>query len=399
MANHTYDGAVDGVLDTAGNWDAIPDAVQGVLIFDAGQNAPAGYMDGTPPGTAMTIDGTWGLSLLLGADLALSDILGDLGNQVVVDVTLVTASVYDHDATEAITGDISLNASTMTVSANAAVGGTVALVGSTYTHQSTSTITGAVTVDATSTYNATAVHTLTGGITVDGGALTLSSATLTSDVDLLGDATLTLGAACGIVGGVVTTGNAVVTMAAGSSITGSFDADNDTVDWTGSSGTNTLTVDATSDLVLGGAATGLDINVEGTGITATAGAAISCLSLTLTEGTYVAAQTHTVATNQSLTVAGTSTLTLTDVALNVQVTAGTCTLGGALSCATLRIESGAILDADSNSMTLASGRITGYGTLKTLTPAGVIHVAPGVADGGGNGAYVIFDTVGLPLVV
>ena len=56
MANHTYDGqavAATGAMGEATNWDAIPDAVAGVLIFDAVQNAPNGYADGVAPAIPM----------------------------------------------------------------------------------------------------------------------------------------------------------------------------------------------------------------------------------------------------------------------------------------------------------------------------------------------------------
>ena len=442
MANHTYSGAVTGVLNTAGNWDAIPDAVQGVLIFDAVQNAPAGYADGTAPATAMTINGQWGLSLLGGANLILTDILGDLDYQVIDAVTLVTSSIYRHDSVENITGNVSLNDSVLYLYANADIDGTVTLaatsmfdfestgdiagavtvnastmnvgvaggtLGSTldlidsfYTNRSTGTITGAVTVDATSTYAAEEDQTLTGGVTVTGGNLRVDGAALTSAVDMAGG-TLTLIGTGEVVGAVTgSVDGCVIALGTAGDILGTLDMGLFDCTYTG---IGTLTVNATSDLVLsadGAAAVGLAINIEGTGITVTAGgAAISCGTLTLTEGTYVAALTHTVATNQVLTVAGTSTLTLTDAGLHVQIAAAaiTCTLGGALACNTLRIETGATLDADSNSLTLASGRIHGYGTLTNLTPAGVIHVAPGIIDGGGNDSNVIFDSVRLPLVI
>jgi hypothetical protein len=92
-------------------------------------------------------------------------------------------------------------------------------------------------------------------------------------------------------------------------------------------------------------------------------------------------------------------LTLTDAGLHVQVTAGTCTLGGALSCNTLRIEYGATVDGGTNGLTLASGRVHGYGTIKNVVPAGIIYVAHGVIDGGGNDAKVIFDAKPVPLII
>jgi len=190
--------------------------------------------------------------------------------------------------------------------------------------------------------------------------------------------------------------NASASIFTGPTIQGSVNLGGQACLWTVSRGFS-ITIDQTSTLDLGVqtfggiGASGIYVNIEGTGITVTAGANISCGTLTLTEGTYVAAVTHTVATNQVLTVAGSSTLTLTDTGLHVQAAVGTCTLGGDLSCATLRIEKDAIVDGGTNGLTLAGGRIHGYGTLKNLVPAGIIHVAYGVIDGGNNSANVIFD--------
>ena len=397
MANHTYGGAVTGVLDTAGNWDTIPDAVQGVLIFDAVQNAPAGYADGTPPATAMTIDGTWGLSLLGGADLALSDILGDLANQVVVDVTLAGEAAYVHDSTEAITGNVTLNTSTMDVTANAAIGGTLSLTSSYYTHTSTSAITGAVTASDTTAYVAGANHALTGGITLTSSLLNLLNHAITGDVDLAGG-TITMTTLGGGILGAVTdsAGSNTIALGTDGNITGSCDLGDCT--WTG---VGTLTVNTAGALNLGGAAVGLTIDIATAG-TVTAGSNISAKTILLSGGEYAAAVTHTLADNQTIIVDdGPTTLTLTDAGVHVRIVgaAFTCTLGGALSCKTLSIGPTTTLDADSNSLTLASGRITGYGTLTNLTPAGIIHVAPGVIDGGGNDGNVIFDPVQREIVV
>ena len=400
MANRTVTLEDSGLLETATNWAADTKPSDGdTIVLNAALNAPDGYADGetltAPLLTATPVTG-FSLSLAGGADLALSDILGDLANQKVVDVTLAGTSTYDHDATETITGNVSVNDSTMRMTGNAAISGTVALANiSNFHNNSTGTITGAVTADSTSLYEAQASHTITGGITLNGeGMEVFAGVVLTSNVTIAGIAAsdIMIRESAGIVGGFTHTGDVTIEMKSGAYLTGTFDAADRTTTWI-NNGTNTLTVNATSDLVLGGAAVGLDVNINAPAGTVTAGdAALRVKSLTLTAGTYVAAATtHTVATNQVLNVAGTSTLTLTDAGLHVRVAAGTCTLGGDLSCDTLRIESEATLDGDSNDMTLATGRITGYGTLKNLVPAGIIHVAYGVIDGGNNSANVIFD--------
>ena len=166
----------------------------------------------------------------------------------------------------------------------------------------------------------------------------------------------------------------------------------------------------TGNLAMVSTAMVLVVNTAGT-ITATG--PVSVKTLTLTTGTLaLGAQPVTVAgtilqsagtiTSTGLwTMSASGTVTITDAIAGAffNVAAGTTTLGDDLSIAGLQIQRGAIFDADSNSLVLAVGRITGFGTLTNLTPAGIIHVAPGVADGGGNDANVIFDTVAFPLVV
>ena len=180
-----------------------------------------------------------------------------------------------------------------------------------------------------------------------------------------------------------------------------------------------LTITGTGDWTLTGegnlklTAATVPLIIDATGEEVTATGPVSVKTLTLTDGTLtLGAQPVTVAgtvaqaggavTSTGLwTMSATGTVTITDAMVGAyfNITAGTTTLGGNLSIAGLQIQSGAVFDADSNSLALAVGRITGYGTLANLTPATVVHVAPGVIDGGGNGAYVIFDTVGLPLVI
>jgi hypothetical protein len=81
------------------------------------------------------------------------------------------------------------------------------------------------------------------------------------------------------------------------------------------------------------------------------------------------------------------------------ITAGTCTLADALDIAGLQVQSGANIAGAAQSISLAVGRITGYGSVANIAAAGVIHAAPGVADGGTNTATLIFDPTPMPLVI
>lgn len=365
MADRTLTLEVTGLMNTATNWAADTKPATGdTIVLNAALNAPNGYADGEALTAPLTdVAGTFGLSLAGGAVLSLSDILGDLANQAISTVTLVGAT-YTHDATEAVTG--------------------------------------AVTVDTTSTYQvgAAASHTVTGGITNTAGEIIVGDNILSSAIVLVGGL-VDLTSAGGIVGAVTATaaGNEFG-LGEDGSIVGTVDMGANDCTW---SGTGILTVNATSDLVLGGAAVGLDIVIKGTAQTITAGdAALSCKSLTLNAGTYVAAATtHTVADKQEIRVTGSTTLTLTDAGLHVHIIAGTCTLGGALTCAGIRVEAGATLTGGGNDVIMTDSadtvpshrlRITGGGTVTNIDPTGpAIHLGPGITQGAGN-TNVVVDT-------
>ena len=185
-------------------------------------------------------------------------------------------------------------------------------------------------------------------------------------------------------------------------ITGGLNANGFTVTHTNTEGA-TLTLDVAGVFALGGVAVGLAVEIDATGLEVTAGASIECGSFTMTAGTFTGGAynvtTHgsivhtagTITGTGTYTMAATGNLNLDCATAHLRVSAGTTTMTGLVAVSSVFIAAGATLDGDSQNMTLAAGRITGYGTLTNLVPAGIIHVAYGVIDGGNNSANVIFD--------
>ena len=321
MASKYFTGVTDGIVQKATNWngDALP-ADGDTLVFDSDVNAPSGYADGTAPTLTdgLTEDGAFSITVQGAAILSASQILDDLGNQTVVDVTVTGGSSLDYDITEAIGGDVSVSASDMTVAANAAITGTVDVdTGGEFTCDGTSAITGAVTVDSSSCYNANSSHTLTGGITVTGGTLTVATTVdLTSAVDLAGG-TLTL-VGTGEVVGAVTDSAAANTINLGTAgvITGIVDLGACT--WTG---IGTFTADTTGALNLGGTAANLDVIINGAAQRMTIGAGgINCRTFTMTDGTVITDSIDVASVNTVAFVATAGTLTESTGAAGVALT-------------------------------------------------------------------------------
>jgi formylmethanofuran dehydrogenase subunit C len=248
----------------------------------------------------------------------------------------------------------------------------------------------------------------TGSITINAtGPLKLSTALVGLDISLTGG-TITLGANLSCEGITI---NCTAFVCAAYTVTVA-DGIVHTAGTITSTGTWTMT--ATGPLNLVCTTIPLVLN-DGAGTqTFTAAGAISVKTLTMTNGTAFAfgayaitiagsavqsAGTLTSTGLWTITATGTLTLQTAIVGAYFNITGGTCTLGDALDIAGLQVQSGASIAGAAQSVSLAVGRITGYGSVANLAPAVAIHAAPGLADGGSNTANVIFDPTPMPLVI
>ena len=251
-------------------------------------------------------------------------------------------------------------------------------------------------------------YTLSRKLTIlTGGTIRTLNATdliLNGGFDLAGTVLLS-GGSIDVASPINVTGNCAInwkTDAIPGTLTGGLNAAGHVVRHTHTTGA-TLVCDVAGIINLGAAAVGLAVEIDAAGLGVTAGASIECGSFTMTAGTFTGGAYNVTAHGSIVHTAGTITgtgtyimaatgnLNLDCATAHLRVSAGTATMTDLVAVSSVFVAAGATLDGATNNMTLATGRITGYGTLKNLVPAGIIHVAYGVIDGGNNSANVIFD--------